>query len=110
MDPLRREDGTDAVTASPSGLEHAGGELTSLIEQLDIPNLDRSLLGDDVIGHAGLAQALRDFTEQLNSDLPQLRAHADAIGVRARQAGVSYHQVDNAAADQFDHQSGGDLG
>jgi hypothetical protein len=68
---------------------------------LDLPSLDGSLLSDDVVGHAGLAQALRDYTKQWSADMQQLRSHLDAAGEQTRRASLNYQQVDQAAADHL---------
>jgi hypothetical protein len=93
--------------ATPSTIDRTGRNLAALVVQLDLPSLDDSLLSNDVVGHAGLAQALRDYTEQWNRYMQQLRSHLDAAGEQTRRAGLNYQQVDQAAAGRLTEHSDG---
>jgi hypothetical protein len=88
-------------------MDRTGHNFAALAAQLDLPSLDGSLLSNDVVGHPVLAQALRDYTEQWNADLQQLRSHLDAAGEQTRRAGLIYQQVDQAAADRLAAHSDG---
>jgi hypothetical protein len=93
--------------ATPSIIDRTGHNFAALAAQLDLPSLDGSLLSTDVVGHAGLAQSLRDYTEQWNTDMQQLRSHLDAAGEQTRRAGLDYQQVDQAIADRLTEHSNG---
>jgi hypothetical protein len=99
--PARDGGGNDAVVADLTAMGHAGHEMIGAIERVVVPSLDRSLLRDDVIGHAGLAQALRDLAEQMSSDMQRLQTLVDATSTQVRHAELDYHTVDDATAGQF---------
>jgi hypothetical protein len=68
---------------------------------VDPLNIDPSLLTDDIVGHAGLAQALRDFVDTFDQRALDFRAHAAKLGDTAQQAGADYRTTDHDAADQL---------
>lgn len=99
--PAHDGSGKDVVTADLSAMDHAGHELIGAIERVDIPSLDHSLLQADAIGHAGLAQALRELSGQMSSDMQRLQRLVDATSNAVRRAELDYDTVDDVTAGQF---------
>lgn len=92
---------TDAVVADPDALDRVGSTLSELGSVVPVAPLDPALLSDEVIGHAGLAQALRDFADLWQQRLGELGDHTAAIGADLRQAGCHYRDTDNSAAQEL---------
>lgn len=90
-----------AVVADPDALDRVGSALSELGSVGQVAPLDPSLLSDEVIGHAGLAQALRDFADLWQQRLDELGDHTASIGADLRQAGRHYRDTDISAAQEL---------
>jgi hypothetical protein len=91
----------DTIVADPNALDRAGLAISELDSIAGLVPLDPELLQDDVVGHAGLAQALREFVDLWEQRLSELGKHTTAIGLDLRQAGRSYQDTDDAAAHEL---------
>ena len=91
----------DTVVADPDALDRAGLAISELGSITGVTPLDPALLADDVVGHAGLAQALREFANLWEQRLDELGEHTTAIGTDLRQASRHYRDTDAAAAQEL---------
>lgn len=89
------------VVADPDVLDRVGSALSELGSVVPMAPLDPSLLSDETIGHAGLAQALRDFADLWQQRLGELGDHTASIGADLRQAGRHYRDTDISAAQEL---------
>jgi hypothetical protein len=89
------------MTVSPDDLRQFGMATTGLASTVDPLNIDPSLLTDDIVGHAGLGQALRDFVDTFDQRAGDFRAHVAKLADAAQQAGADYETTDDDAADQL---------
>lgn len=90
-----------AVVADPDALDRVGSALSELGSALPVAPLDPSLFSDEIIGHAGLAQALRDFADLWQQRLGELGDHTASIGADLRHAGRHYRDTDNSTAQEL---------
>lgn len=90
-----------SVVADPDSLDRVGGAIGDLGSAREIAPLDSSLLSDKVVGHAGLASALREFAEVWQQRLREVAGHTTAIGADLRQTARLYRDTDDSAAQDF---------
>jgi hypothetical protein len=89
------------MTASPGALADGAEELGQLPDRPGDGSLDQALLSDDVVGHAGLGQALREFAAAWDQRSQQYSEHLGVLETALRAASAGYSGTDDAAADQF---------
>jgi hypothetical protein len=63
--------------------------------------VDAELLVDDVVGHPGLAAALREFAAEWDRCLAEYRDHLGALGEALDRMGRGYQAVDAFTAEAF---------
>lgn len=89
------------VFASLQALEQVGIAIRGLRTTADTAPLDPALLEDDVIGHADLAAALREFVELWEQRLSELADGASAMGAHLHQVRRLYDDTDAATAGEI---------
>jgi hypothetical protein len=89
------------VVADPQALSRTGAAISDLRSSITVGAVDPTLLEDEVIGHAGLARALREFAAQWDQRLGEFGEHLDALGETVRQAGRGYGDTDTSSAQRL---------
>jgi hypothetical protein len=107
--PISRRTGASQVTASPIDLTRFGTRTSALASTVGAVNVDPSLLADDVVGHAGLAQALREFFGTFDQRTLGFRSHLRDLGVSVQQVGARYRDTDDRAANEMDSEAQPDV-
>jgi hypothetical protein len=98
---IKTESSAATVIADPDSLDHVGATISNLGAVEPAPPLDPALLTDDVIGHAGLAQALRDFAGLWQQRLREVAERTTSIGTDLCQTARLYRDTDASAAQDF---------
>jgi hypothetical protein len=91
----------ERMTTSPDALTDGAEQLGRLPALPGDGRLDQALLSDDVVGHAGLGHALREFVAVWDQRGQQYREHLSALETALCTASAGYSDTDDSAADEF---------
>lgn len=86
------------LVVDPQALSDAADRISHARVRLRRDAVDPDLLRDDVIGHPGLAQALREFTDVYNQRLAELDDELDFSGHVLRQVAGAYQTTTESTA------------
>lgn len=82
-------------------LDQVARRIRDLGSVVSMPPWDRGMVTGDVVGHAGIAAALREFLALWEDRLREFEAHVDQLGAMVHESVDAYHGTDVTTAEHL---------